>query len=160
MLDSLVKSVCPEFPQDRKVKATGDKTLWFKIPEGTYTLYVPPVKLLKINMVLLNKFIESVSAFAVMDIDRNNLYDWENLNCTTYSGDECFDGIESLCATVSAEGFYACDIETKGVMWEGNKLLAIGIAINDNTSIAFYNIPEEAYPLFTKFFSSRDEDYV
>lgn len=160
MLDSLVKSVCPEFPQDRKVKATGDKTLWFKIPEGTYTLYVPPVKLLKINMVLLNKFIESVSAFAVMDIDRNNLYDWENLNCTTYSGDECFDGIESLCATVSAEGFYACDIETKGVMWEGNKLLAIGIAINDNTSIAFYNIPEEAYPLFTKFFSSQDEDYV
>lgn len=157
MLDTLVKSVCPNFPNDRKVRATGDKTLWFKIPEGTYTLYVPPVKLLKTNTVLLNKFIESVSAFEIMEIDHSKLYDWDHLLCNTFKGEECKKALQDIQAT---EGFYACDIETRGVMWEGNKLLAIGIAVSENRSYAFYDIPEDAYDAFTKFFSNKSVDYV
>lgn len=157
MLDTLVKSVCPDFPNDRKVRATGDKTLWFKIPEGTYTLYVPPVKLLKTNTVLLNRFIESVSAFEIMEIDHSKLYDWDHLFCNTFKGEECKKALQDIQAT---EGFYACDIETKGVMWEGNKLLAIGIAVSENRSYAFYDIPEDAYDAFTEFFSNKSVDYV
>lgn len=157
MLDTLVKSVCPNFPNDRKVRATGDKTLWFKIPEGTYTLYVPPVKLLKTNTVLLNRFIESVSAFEIMEIDHSKLYDWDHLFCNTFKGEECKKALQDIQAT---EGFYACDIETKGVMWEGNKLLAIGIAVSENRSYAFYDIPEDAYDAFTEFFSNKSVDYV
>lgn len=158
MLNSLVKSVCPEFPSDRQVRATGDKTLWYKIPEGTCTLYVPPVKLLKVNMVLLNQFIEAVSAFAIRNININDLYDWDNLYCYTYQGDECAQGIKELQKAMN--DLVASDIETKGVMWEGNKLLAIGFAVSKNTSYAFYNIPEELYSQLTKIYQNNTIKFI
>lgn len=159
MLDSLVKSVCPDFPQDRYVRATGDKTLWFKVPEGTCTLYVPPVKLLRMNMMVLNQFIEAVSAFAARDIDNKSLYDWDNLNCATFVGNECAAGLRNLSRGLGNQPV-ACDIETKDTTWEGNKLLAIGIAVDENTSYAFENIPESSYEDFNKFFARRDLTFI
>ena len=37
--------------------------------------------------------------------------------------------------------YVSCDIETRNVEWEGNRLLSIGFSVSDNTALAFYDIP-------------------
>lgn len=156
MLNSLVKSISPNFPSDRAVKSSHDESLWFTVPAGTKTLYVPPIKLLRTSMTHLNKFIESVSAFEHRNFSNEFLYSWDNLNTKTFRGDECLKGIRELkgCKIV------ACDIETKDTTWEGNALLAIGIAVSEDTSYAFHDIPEKLYPAFDTFFSQDDVEFI
>lgn len=143
MLDKLVKAVCPDFPDDRIVRETNDRVIWYMIGATPTTLYVPSVNYLKSNTMELDRFAEAVNAFAVADIDSQE-YNWTDLNLYDFKGDECAPKLREL-AELLCNKKVAVDIETRRIEYEDNKLLSIGFAIDENTCWAFYNIPTSAY---------------
>lgn len=141
MLDKLVHSVCPNFPDGTKnVKSSSDMYKWFKVIYATNTLIVPPINYIRTNPIIIDKFIESLKAFETMDLN-NRIYDWDNLNLYEYSDADILEGIDFLESTTSGATKVACDIETRKVEWEDNLLLAIGFAVDENTCIALRDIP-------------------
>lgn len=141
MLDKLVHSVCPDFPDDIKnVKSSSDMHKWFKVIYATNTLIVPPINYIRTNPIIIDKFIESLKAFEAMDLN-DKIYDWDNLNLYEYSGADVLKGLRFLESLTSGATKVACDIETKKVEWEDNLLLAIGFAVDENTCIALRDIP-------------------
>lgn len=141
MLNKLVHSVCPDFPDDIKnVKSSSDMHKWFKVIYATNTLIVPPINYIRTNPIIIDKFIESLKAFEVMDLN-DRIYDWDNLNLYEYSGADVLKGLKFLESLTSGATKVACDIETKKVEWEDNLLLAIGFAVDENTCVALRDIP-------------------
>lgn len=136
----LVGAICPDFPVDKQVKSSHDQFSWFKVIHATNTLVIPPINYVKSNMMMLDKTVEAITAFAYSEQDAPE-YDWENLNLYEASDPV---GIMQLIAEVRrvAQGRdVGVDIETRRVEWEDNKLLSIGFATDDNTCYAIYNIP-------------------
>ena len=135
----LVGAVCPDFPEDKQVKSSHDQFSWFRIIHATNTLVIPPLNYVKSNMMMLDKTVEAITAFAYGEQDAPE-YDWENLNLYEASTPE---DILAMIATVRkvAQGDVGVDIETRRVEWEDNRLLSIGFATDDNTSYAIYDIP-------------------
>lgn len=141
MLDKLVHSVCPNFPDGTKnVKSSSDMYKWFKVIYATNTLVVPPINYIRTNPIIIDKFIESLKAFETMDLN-NRIYDWDNLNLYEYNDVDILEGIDFLESITSGTTKVACDIETRKVEWEDNLLLAIGFAVDENTCIALRDIP-------------------
>ena len=141
MLNKLVHSVCPDFPDDTKnVKSSSDMHKWFKVIYATNTLIVPPINYIRTNPIIIDKFIESLKAFEAMDLN-DKIYDWDNLNLYEYSDAGVLEGIHFLESLTSGATKVACDIETKKVEWEDNLLLAIGFAVDENTCVALRDIP-------------------
>lgn len=135
----LVHAVAPNLPEDRHVKPTRDVLAWYKVMHSTRTLFVPPFNVLKVNMRELNSFAEAVHAFAVADLD-SPLYDWTNITTQVLAGSfsDVVTGIEDLHhKMLQNDGWLSCDIETRRVEWEDNKLLAIGFGIQDAAVCVF-----------------------
>lgn len=141
MLNKLVHSVCPDFPDDTKnVKSSSDMHKWFKVIYATNTLVVPPINYIRTNPIIIDKFIESLKAFEAMDLN-DKIYDWDNLNLYEYSDADVLEGIHFLESLTFGATKVACDIETRKVEWEDNLLLAMGFAVDENTCIALRDIP-------------------
>jgi hypothetical protein len=138
-IQRLVGAICPDFPIEKQVKSSHDQFSWFKIIHATNTLVIPPLNYVKSNMLMLDKTVEAITAFAYSEQGAPE-YDWDNLNLYEASDPE---GILKLLAEVRkvAQGDVALDIETRRVEWEDNKLLSIGFATDENTCYAIYNIP-------------------
>ena len=139
-VNRLVGAICPDFPEDKQVKSSHDQFSWFKVIHTTNTLVIPPINYVKSNMMMLDKTVEAITAFAYSELDAPE-YDWENLNLYEASD---LGSILRMIATVRkvAQGKdVAVDIETRRIEWEDNKLLSIGFATDDNTCYALYNIP-------------------
>ncbi|MGL5750054.1 MAG: DNA polymerase, partial [Paraclostridium sp.] len=143
MIDKLIKTICPNMPSDRRIEETKDIIKFYKVQYSNKTLFVPNTNILKFNMLQLSNFIESLQAFEKMDFNSPE-YKWDNLNLYSYEGEECETGFEFV-RLLSQNRKIGIDIETKGIMWENNKLLSIGFATDVNTCYAFYNIPKKAY---------------
>src|SRR5690625_2410475 len=92
-IKKLVYAACPDFPDDREVKGTRDTLQWYKVVASARTLMVPPANVLRVNMLELDRFIESVNAFAKCD-PTESIYDWDNLNL--YEAHEPADILEML----------------------------------------------------------------
>lgn len=170
MLNKLVHSICPDFPDDIKsVKSSSDAQKWFKVIYATNTLIVPPINYIRTNPIIIDKFIESLKAFEVMDLS-DKTYDWDNLNLYEYSGDDILAGINFLELTTYGATDVACDIETRKVEWEDNLLLAIGFATDENTCIALSDIPiigsksnrhdPEVFEALQSFFNRRNIKFI
>lgn len=138
-LSRLVGAICPDFPIDKQVKSSHDQFSWFKIIHATNTLVIPPINYVRSNMMMLDKTVEAITAFAYSEQSAPE-YDWENLNLYEANTPE---GILELLAEVRkvAQGDVALDIETRRVEWEDNRLLSIGFATDENTCYAIYDIP-------------------
>lgn len=138
-LSRLVGAICPDFPEDKQVKCSHDQFSWFKVIHATNTLVIPPINYVRSNMIMLDKTVEAITAFAYSEPDAPE-YDWENLNLYEASD---VDSILTMIAKVRevAQGDVGVDIETRRVEWEDNKLLSIGFATDENTCYALYNIP-------------------
>ena len=138
-LSRLVGAICPDFPKDKQIKSSHDQFSWFKIIRATNTLIIPPINYVKSNMMMLDKTVEAITAFAYSEQDAPE-YDWENLNL--YEASEPEDILRLLAEVRKvAQGDIAVDIETRRVEWEDNRLLSIGFATDENTCYAIYNIP-------------------
>lgn len=137
-IQKLVRAICPDISEDKQVKSSHDQFSWFKIIRATNTLIIPPINYVKSNMMVLDKTVEAITSFAYTPLNSPD-YDWDNLNLYEASDKE---GILKFIAEVKkTRGLVACDIETRRVEWEDNKLLAIGFAVDENTCYALYNIP-------------------
>lgn len=156
-MQKLAKAIFPDFPEDRTVKETPDRMKWYRILHSERALLVPSEKILKTNMLELDKYIESLKAFAVCDLESTE-FDWDNLVFHIYSGQECLDGLKELLTWPG--GRVACDIETRQIHWEDNRLLAIGFAVDENTCYAFYNVPEELYPMLERLLGQEKWEYI
>ena len=156
-MQGLLQAVCPNMPADRSVKSTKDSVVWYRWNYNTKTLMVPPLNTLRCNVLELNKFIESVQSFALADFNAPE-YNWTDLNLYSYSGDEVREGLDKL--TEHMHNKVACDIETRGVMWEGNELLAIGFATSADTCYAFYNINPDDYDKLEELLNLNCVDYI
>lgn len=139
-LQRLVRTVCPDISEDKQVKSSHDQFSWFRIIRATNTLLVPPINYIKSNMMVLDKTVEAISAFAYSELDAPE-YDWENLNLHEASTPNAIADTVAQVRMLSQGKLIACDIETRRVEWEDNILLSIGFAINNNTCYAIYNIP-------------------
>ena len=136
----LVRAVCPDFSEDKQVKSSHDQFSWFKIIRATNTLVIPPINYVKSNPIVLDKTVEAITAFAHTAEDATE-YDWENLNLyEAYTEDDILLTIDTV-RKVAQGNLLACDIETRRIEWEDNKLLSLGFATDINTCYAIYNIP-------------------
>ena len=136
----LVRAVCPDFSEDKQVKSSHDQFSWFKIIRATNTLVIPPINYVKSNPMVLDKTVEAITAFAHTAEDATE-YDWENLNLyEAYTEDDILRTIDTV-RKVAQGNLLACDIETRRIEWEDNKLLSLGFATDINTCYAIYNIP-------------------
>ena len=136
----LVRAVCPDFSEDKQVKSSHDQFSWFKIIRATNTLVIPPINYVKSNPIVLDKTVEAITAFAHLEGDAPE-YDWENLNLyEAYTEDDILRTIDTV-RKVAQGNLLACDIETRRIEWEDNKLLSLGFATDINTCYAIYNIP-------------------
>ena len=157
-MSRLLEAVCPNFPEDRFVRASLDKVRWYMISYADRTLAVPPEKILRANMLELTKYIEAVKAFEVCDLDSPD-FDWEDLDLRSFEGEECVKGLQEI-FNLPAGSRVACDIETRRVEWEDNRLLAIGFATDSRTSYGFLNLPASAYPLLQRIFERTDITFI
>lgn len=136
----LVRAICPDLPNNRKIKSSYDQCTWFKILRAQNTLIVPPIDYIQSNMVVLDKAIEAITAFAHTEMDAPE-YDWDHLNLYEASTPDDILSMLREIPRVVADGMIACDIETRRVEWEDNRLLSIGFATSDDTCYAIHNIP-------------------
>ena len=139
-LVKFVGAICPDFPEDKQIKSSHDQFSWFKILRSTDTLLIPPMNYIKTNPVVLDKTVEAIVAFSKSAAGAPE-FDWEHLNL--YEASEPKDILEMITTIgkVAQENLIACDIETRRVEWEDNKLLSIGFATSDDTCYAIYNLP-------------------
>ena len=137
-LDTLVNTVWPDFPGDRKVSGTPDPVVWYKINKANKCLYVPTYYLLRKMPHEIDRFTESVQSFAVSDLDASE-YDWNNLKLTHYSDleyEEALDCIRDIYENYEGK-YVSCDIETRRVEWMDNKVLALGFGLSEDTAVTF-----------------------
>lgn len=139
-LQRLVRAICPDISEDKQVKTSHDQFSWFKIIRATNSLIIPPLNYVKSNMVVLDKTVEAITAFAHSEEDAPE-YDWDNLNLyEAYTEEDILRTIATV-RKVAQGNPLACDIETRRIEWEDNKLLSLGFATDINTCYAIYNIP-------------------
>lgn len=147
-IEKFVRAICPDISEDNQVKVSHDQFSWYKIIRSTNTLVIPPINYIKSNPMVLDKTVEAITAFANSKPEAPE-FDWEHLNLHEASTPSDILIALQRIANVAEEGIIACDIETRRVEWEDNKLLSIGFATDDNTCYALYNIPiQEARTMF------------
>lgn len=142
-MERVIKSIAPNMPADRKVKQTRDVMVWYRVNYTERTLMVPPLNLLKVNLRELERFSEAVKAFETMDLG-SPIYRWgdEDLVLTEATGWGIAEAVAKIPDLARAqEGLVACDIETRRVEWEDNRLLAIGMAYGPDHCLAIHDIP-------------------
>lgn len=142
-MERVIKAIAPDMPEDRHVKQTRDVMTWYKVVNSTRTLLVPPINIIKTNMRELERFSEAVKAFETMDLD-SPIYRWgdKDLVLTEATGWQIAEAISKIPDLARAnEGLVACDIETRRVEWEDNRLLAFGMAYGPDQCLAIYDIP-------------------
>jgi DNA polymerase I-like protein with 3'-5' exonuclease and polymerase domains len=158
-MNSLIQAVCPSMPQDRSIKSTKDRMVWYRWYKSTKTLMVPPLNVLRANVIELDRFIEAVKTFSIADLDAST-YDWDHLHLYDFEGSKVSEGLDILLETLKSVDRVACDIETKGLEWEDNELLSIGFAVDESTCFAFYHIAPEMYPKLEQVLNLPGVSYI
>ena len=142
-MERVIKQIAPNMPADRNIKQTRDVMSWYKIVFSTKTLLVPPLNLLKINMRELERFAEAVKSFETADLE-SPIYKWElkDLELTEATGESIIEALKKIPDLARKHGsVIACDIETRRVEWEDNRLLALGLAYGPDHCLALWDIP-------------------
>lgn len=158
-MNSLIQAVCPSMPQDRSIKSTKDRMVWYRWYKSTKTLMVPPLNVLRANVIELDRFIEAVKTFSIADLNAST-YDWDHLHLYDFEGSKVSEGLDILLKTLKSVDRVACDIETKGLEWEDNELLSIGFAVDESTCFAFYHIAPEMYPKLEQVLNLPGVSYI
>lgn len=139
-LQRFVRAVCPDISDDKQVKSSHDQFSWFRVNVATNTLIIPPLNYVKTNMLVLDKTVEALIAFATSE-PSDPEFDWDHLNLyEAHTPEDIADMIMHI-GSVAHGKVIGVDIETRRIEWEDNKLLSIGFATDENTCYALYNIP-------------------
>ena len=157
-MDKVIKLVAPNMPTDRHVAQTRDVSAWYKVVFATKTLMVPPLQVLKVNMLELERFSEAVKSFETCDLE-HSMYKWDDqsLVLTEATGLNIVKVLQDLPRRAKEHGgIMACDIETRRLEWEDNLLLSIGIAYGPSHCVALWNIPIKGAKQDTEMGSSQE----
>lgn len=159
-VDSLVKAVCQDFPSDRRVVEAVNREKWFTIDVHNKILYVPIQKVLRGNLDSLDKFAEAVNAFAIKDEWADDA--WDSDNFTELDDNDDPDKARLMLQMLIDLGveYMAVDIEARHTGWNGNKLLAIGIAISETESLTFTALTDFILVMFQQLFNRRDVKFI
>lgn len=171
-MERIVKQIAPDMPSDRHVKATRDVVSWYKINFTERTLLVPPLNVLKVNMRELERFSEAVKAFEHTDLESTE-FNWNDLDLHEAVDEAIPLALSNMLLQARVNGgLIACDIETRRLEWEDNKLLSIGFAYGPDSCLAIYDIPiggarnsthcfdEVVYDALQEVFNQPDITYV
>lgn len=135
--------------KNRHFVATTDSTLWYKTRKSDCTMFTPSTNVLRVNMLALDSFLGAVETFLKFDLE-DSRFKWteDTLNLFHASGMNVQKGLLDLKFFLESlpEGHVvACDIETRDLSWDRNKLLSIGFATDDSTCYAFSGITTYSY---------------
>jgi len=159
ILKDLVKAIAPDFPSDRKVVETSNSEVWFKIDVNTNTMYVPTLKVLRFNMMILEKFGEALLNYSASN-GNESTWDWNNLvGHTAQTEEETLEWIARL-PDLAVDSIIGCDIESKYLAFEGNRLLSIGFAYSDNEAVAFTVFTERTISAMRELLKSPSITWV
>lgn len=125
----LLRALDPDFPDDRYVKESGDRSSWYMISGNV--MYAPPVKALRANFAELDKMSEAVAGFKAWDLNADKV-DWD----TPYmliSNPQELEIFYSACAAKPNGSYVAVDIECCHVGWDNNPILCIGFYFEDGS---------------------------
>ena len=150
---------CNMAQQGKHLQNTSDRTVWYRVNHSTSTMFVPGMNVLRVNHVEVEKFLAAVESFLIHDLN-DPIFNWTNLNLFDYSGERCEEGLLLLRDSMSEGQLVAADTETRYLKWDGNRLLSIGFATDDDTCHAFYNIPTSLYPLLQEVLSNPKPRYI
>lgn len=145
--------------QGKHLQNTSDRTVWYKVNRASSTMLVPGLNVLRVNQPEVEKFLAAVESFITYELD-DPIFDWEHLNLFDYSGEQCEEGLLKLRNNLAEGQLVGTDTETRYLNWDGNKLLSIGFATDDNTCHAFYNIPKDLYPLLQEVLRNPKPRFV
>lgn len=135
-VSQLAKVVCPDLPETKKIRDTMDRVSWYMIQGDT--LRVPPMNVLKTNMLELDKFSEAVNNFA--NSSPESFWNEEELELECFDGYDCTEKFIEL-KHILQNKLVTVDIETKDVGYEDNYLLSIGFAWDETKCWAFKRVP-------------------
>lgn len=140
-MEQLVRQIAPEMPKDYHVQSTPDMMAWYRINSTTKTLAVPPLNVLKKNILELERFSEAVKSFETTQLD-TPMYCWddESLELSQCSDPNSMVAYLKNIPALATEGILACDIETRNLSWNDNRVLSIGFAYSPSACAAVYNI--------------------
>lgn len=150
---------CNMAQQGKHLQNTSDRTVWYKVNRATGTMLVPGLNVLRVNQPEVEKFLAAVESFIKYDLD-DPLFNWTNLNLFDYSFDTCEEGLLMLRDSMCEGQLVSADTETRYLKWDGNKLLSIGFATDNDTCHAFYNIPKKLYPLLQEVLRNPKPRYL
>lgn len=136
MID-LVKAICPELPEEYKVRTYANHEFWFHIVDDT--LCIPPENILRGNFILLDQLIEALHNYTLTGPTKGLWNDSLINGVTYYTEQDCIDAIKKL----RTYKVLSCDIETRNTGFDGNKVLLIGFAYSDYDSVVIANLASE-----------------
>lgn len=125
-------------------KGTRDRTIWYKFESATKTLYMPDMGILRVNPMELSNALGAVESLLKFGPD-TPLFNWDNLELYEYKTPDGISNALDYILEECKDSVIAVDIETKDLSWDGNNLLAIGFAIDNDTALALYDIPPYLY---------------
>ncbi|OQA51154.1 MAG: DNA polymerase I, thermostable [Bacteroidetes bacterium ADurb.Bin302] len=126
-MEKLLRQICPELTNDRVVRATMSRESWYKVVGNV--LYVPPEGYLKTSPIEVDRFCESIKAFAYLDLTKLAEGDsrWK-VPYTLYTLEaDCIKIIRQL--NDEQPNKIVCDIECSHTGWYDNNMLLIGFKI-------------------------------
>jgi len=125
-LELLLQQLVPDRDTNNIVE-TPDRAVWYQILNGV--LYIPPFKILKLNVLELNRFVESITAFCSINSEEiSKLFNWNTDSLTKHQVNTIAELLNCKKELSKVKGTIAVDIETKHVHYKNNRLLAIGFA--------------------------------
>ena len=153
MSNDIIKTICPNLPESKRVQSTLNNERWFKVVNGT--LFVPTDNALKGNFILIDKLVEALHNFEVSEPEQGWWDDTKVDGQYFTKADDCINVLNNICP-----GYVACDIETRDTSYDGNKILLIGFAISDYKSIVIANFEPEVIKALQKFFDRKDIIFI
>lgn len=158
-MDRLIKSLHPNFPEDRHVVATSTQDKWFKINFETRTLFVPEKRVLQSNLMLVDPFMDSLANFAHTSLDYDYSKDWDSISFTTDNGGQ-YTAIK-LIQELSTHKVLSCDIETDNVRYTDNKVLSIGFSFDEvSAKIITLCYNEDVRKALNTLFARKDITFI
>ena len=117
-MSNIARAINPRIAAET-LKATMNKERWFKQLNGV--LYIPPDGVMRESLILIDKLAEALKAF---ELQKRCPTLWDDTQVEWYISQDATKDVEKLCEY----SLLACDIETRNLDYDGNKLLLLGVA--------------------------------
>lgn len=140
-------------------KNTKDKAVWYRFNHATRTMYMPGVDVLRVNQAEVSRALGAAETLLTLGPDAPE-FNWTDLNLSWYHDEWLIISFLKQMANQEKELLVACDIETRDLSWDNNKLLSIGFATGPDTCVALSNIPQNLYPLLSKALTNPNVRYA